>query len=79
MNSLMEIITERHRQRSMWGDEHDDGHSSQDWYRFIRPRLDEFYDSSTTEIRRHELLVHIGALVFAALESDEREELATQT
>ena len=81
MKALLELLTERERQRELWGDDHDDGHTSQDWDRFIRSRLDDFYDDgpATTESRRRELMVHLGALALAALEADDRGGLAMRT
>ncbi|KKK51260.1 hypothetical protein LCGC14_3116730 [marine sediment metagenome] len=81
MNALIEMLTERERQRGLWGDEHDDGHTSQDWDRFIRSRLDDFYrdDVDSPEPRRRELMVHIAALALAALEADDRQGLAMRT
>lgn len=76
--ALLELLKERERQRGVWGDEHDDGHTSQDWYRFLRQRLDDFYsdhDDMTGE-RRRELMVHLGALALAAIEADDRGGLA---
>ncbi len=81
MNALIELLTERERQRGLWGDDHDDGHTSQDWDRFIRQRLNDFYDETTDspKIRRRELMLHIAALALAALEADDRQGLAMQT
>lgn len=80
-DALTELLMERGRQRELWGDDHDDGHTSQDWYRFICQRLDDFYDDgpATTQSRRRELMVHLGALALAALEADDREGLAMHT
>ncbi len=81
MNALIELLTERERQRSLWSNDHDDGHTSQDWDRFIRQRLNEFYhdDTDSPEPRRRELMVHIAALALAALEADDRQGQATRT
>ncbi len=77
MTALIDVLTERQRQRELWGDDHDDGHTSQDWERFIRCRLEEFYSDNlgggaAPEKRRRELMVHIAALALAVLEADDR-------
>lgn len=77
-NALVEVLSERIRQDEMWGDRHDDGHTSQDWDRFIRCRLDDFYKDDTSWDRRRELMVHIAALALACLQADDREGLAMQ-
>ena len=81
VNGLIELLTERERQRSLWGDDHDDGHTYQDWDRFIRQRLNDFYrdDKDSPEPRRRELMIHIAALALAALEADDRNGLAIRT
>lgn len=79
MKALIDILKEREHQGKSWGKDHDDGHTSQDWDRFIRPRLAEFYEDDTPKWRRRELLVHIAALALAALEADDRGGLALQT
>ena len=81
MTALIEVLTERERQRDMWSADHDDGHTSQDWDRFIRSRLEDFYDDSpaTTESRRRDRMVKIAALALAALEADDRGGSAMQT
>ncbi|KKN21874.1 hypothetical protein LCGC14_0921030 [marine sediment metagenome] len=81
MSGLLDLLTERERQRDLWGDDHDDGHTSQDWDRFIRCRLEEFYsdEKDSPESRRRELMIHIGALALAALEADDRQGLAMRT
>ena len=81
MNGLLDLLTERERQRDLWGDDHDDGHTSQDWDRFIRCRLEEFYsdEKDNPESRRRELMIHIAALALAALEADDRGGLAMRT
>ncbi len=81
MKALLELLMERQRQSGMWSADHDDGHTSQDWDRFLRCRLDEFYrdDVDSPEPRRRELMIHIAALALAALEADDRGGLAMQT
>ncbi|KKL53610.1 hypothetical protein LCGC14_2273720 [marine sediment metagenome] len=84
MKALLDLLTERQRQSGMWSADHDDGHTSQDWDRFIRCRLDEFYSDNpgggtTPERRRRELMIHIAALALAALEADDRGGLAMRT
>ena len=81
MSGLLDLLTERERQRELWGEGHDDGHTSQDWDRFIRCRLEEFYsdEKDNPEPRRRELMVHIAALALAALEADDRGGLAMRT
>ena len=37
--ALVEILQERIDQDGVWGDAHDEGHTSQDWDRFVRGRL----------------------------------------
>ena len=79
MTALIEVLTERERQRELWGDDHDDGHTSHDWDAFIRCRLADYYHDDTPERRRRELMVHIAALALAALEADDRQGKAMQT
>lgn len=79
MSALIEVLTERERQRELWGDGHDDSHTSHDWTAFIDCRLKEYHHHGTSEDRRRELMVHIAALAIAALEADDRNGLAMQT
>ena len=81
MKALLDLLMERQRQSGMWSADHDDGHTSQDWDRFIRCRLDEFYSDEVenTEPRRREKMIHIAALALAALEADDRGGLAMRT
>ena len=76
-NALIEVLQERIKQDEMWGDVHDDMLTSQDWDRFIRPRLHEFYDTEDL-VRRRELMIHIAALALACLQADDRGGLAMQ-
>lgn len=64
------VLLERQRQDAKWGGpEHDDEHTSHDWFGYIMDHCDSVND---VQARKH--LVEIAALAVAALESLERKE-----
>jgi hypothetical protein len=69
---LAEISAERSRQDEMFGGPpHDDEHTLNDWYGYIRSRLDEAISTERPEIARKKLIA-VAALAVAAIESADR-------
>jgi hypothetical protein len=60
-----EIVRERLRQTDQWGDEHDDTHTSADWFGLVHERV-----LQVPENRQD--LVEAGALILAWIESIDR-------
>lgn len=70
---MVEACEERIRQDKKWGgSEHDDLHSTHDWYDFIRSQVSENepFRHNRTEFRRR--MVKVAALAMAAIESFDR-------
>ena len=66
---LLDMIDERRRQDAQWGGpEHDDTHSSDDWFKYISYQIDRArYDTD-----KRSRLIKIAALATAAVESFDR-------
>ena len=70
-----EVLAERTRQDKQWGGpEHDDSHDDTQWLMFIDYQMDRCY-LHPDEVRNR--LVKIAALAFAAIESLDRKNAAS--
>lgn len=68
--AVSDVLKERRRQDIKWGGpEHDDGHSAEDWERFIMKRIPL---SSTLDAPFRQRMVEVAALAIAAAESLDR-------
>ena len=75
-NIVGQILDERMCQDGKWGNEHDDRHTMNDWAVFINRHVAKAvpmrYDGDVYEMEFHRNLVKAGAIIFAALEAQER-------